>query len=140
MIVDTSALIAILRDEPDAETFAFALAAARAPRISAANYLETAIVIDASRDPIASRHVDDLFTKARLVIEPVTAEQAAIARSAYRDFGKGSGHPAQLNFGDCFAYALAKSAGEPLLFKGEDFSQTDLVPATPPQTEPGRGR
>lgn len=129
MIVDTSALIAILRDEPEAETIAAALAAAQAPRISAANYLETAIVIDASHDPIASRHVDDLFTKARLVIEPVTAEQAAIARAAYRDFGKGRGHPAQLNFGDCFAYALAKSAGEPLLFKGEDFSRTDLVPA-----------
>ncbi|MGH4002884.1 MAG: type II toxin-antitoxin system VapC family toxin [Pseudonocardiaceae bacterium] len=128
MIVDTSALIAILRDEPEAETFALALAAAQAPRISAI-YLETAIVIDASRDPIASRNVDDLFTKARLVIEPVTAEQAAIARAAYRDFGKGSTHPAQLNFGDCFAYALAKSAGEPLLFKGEDFSRTDVVPA-----------
>jgi ribonuclease VapC len=129
LIVDTSALIAILRDEPDAETFALALAAAQVPRISTANYLETAIVIDASRDPIASRHVDDLFTKARLVIEPVTADQADIARAAYRDFGKGSRHPAQLNFGDCFAYALAKSAGEPLLFKGEDFSRTDIVPA-----------
>jgi ribonuclease VapC len=83
-------------------------------------------VIDASRDPIASRHVDELVTRARLIIEPVTAEQAAIARAAYRDFGKGSGHPAQLNFGDCFAYALAKSADEPLLFKGEDFSRTDV--------------
>ncbi|MGH3931567.1 MAG: type II toxin-antitoxin system VapC family toxin [Pseudonocardiaceae bacterium] len=131
MIVDTSALIAILRDEPEAEAFALALASAQAPRISAANYLETAIVIDVSRDPIASRHVDDLCTRARLGIEPVTADQAAIARAAYRDFGKGSGHPAQLNFGDCFAYALAKSADEPLLFKGEDFSNTDLTPAVP---------
>ncbi|MGQ0774700.1 MAG: type II toxin-antitoxin system VapC family toxin [Pseudonocardiales bacterium] len=130
MIVDTSALIAILRDEPEAEAFALALAIEQEPRISAANYLETAIVIDVSRDPIASRHVDDMVTKARLVIEPVTAEQATIARAAYRDFGKCSGHPAQLNFGDCFAYALAKSADEPLLFKGEDFSKTDLVPAT----------
>ncbi len=138
MIVDTSALIAILRDEPDAETFALALAAAQTPRISAANYLETAIVIDASRDPIASRHVDELFTKARLVIEPVTAEQATIARAAYRDFGKGSGHPAQLNFGDCFAYALSKSAGEPLLFKGDDFTRTDLVSAANAQPGPGR--
>ncbi|MFN2494799.1 MAG: type II toxin-antitoxin system VapC family toxin [Pseudonocardiaceae bacterium] len=137
MIVDTSALIAILRDEPEAEMFAIALAAAPAPRVSAANYLETAIVIDTSRDPIASRHVDDLVTKSKLVIEPVTAEQAAIARAAYRDFGKGSGHPAQLNFGDCFAYALAKCTDEPLLFKGADFSQTDLVPATtaPPGAE-----
>lgn len=139
MIVDTSALIVILRAEPEAGTIAAVLAAAQAPRISAANYLETAIVIDASRDPIASRHVDELFTKARLVIEPVTAEQAAIARAAYRDFGKGSGHPAQLNFGDCFAYALAKSAGEPLLFKGEDFSRTDLVPAAIAQAGPGKG-
>lgn len=139
MIVDTSALIAILRDEPEAETIAAALAAAQVPRISAANYLETAIVIDASRDPIASRHVDELFTKARLVIEPVTAEQAVIARAAYRDFGKGSGHPAQLNFGDCFAYALAKMAGEPLLFKGEGFSRTDLVPAADGPAGPEKG-
>ena len=139
MIVDTSALIAILRAEPEAETIAAALAAAQAPRISAANYLETAIVIDASRDPIASRHVDELFTKARLVIEPVTAEQVVIARAAYRDFGKGSGHPAQLDFGDCFTYALAKSAGAPLLFKGEDFSWTDLVPAVIAQAGPGKG-
>lgn len=138
MIVDTSALIAILRDEPEAETIATVLAAAQVPRVSAANYLETVIVIDASRDPIASRHVDDLFIKARLVIEPVTAEHAAIARAAYRDFGKGSGHPAQLNFGD-FAYALAKSAGAPLLFKGEDFSWTDLVPAVIAQAGPGKG-
>ncbi|MGH3803053.1 MAG: type II toxin-antitoxin system VapC family toxin [Pseudonocardiaceae bacterium] len=120
------------RREPQlAKTFAFALAVAQAPRISAANYLETAIVIDASRDPIASRHVDDLCTRATLVIEPVTADQAAIARAAYRDFGKSSSHSAQLNFGDCFAYALAKSADEPLLFKGEGFSRTDLTPAAP---------
>lgn len=139
MIVDTSALIAILRDEPEAETFALTLAAEQAARISAANYLETAIVIDASRDPIASRHVDELLTRAKLVIEPVTVEQVAIARAAYGDFGKGSGHPAQLNFGDCFAYALAKSADEPLLFKGEDFSRTDLVPAAPTVPEQGTG-
>lgn len=139
MIVDTSALIAILRDEPDAEIFAFALAAAQAPRISAANYLETAIVIDGSRDPIASRHVDELCTKARLAIEPVTAEQATIARAAYRDFGKGSEHPAQLNFGDCFAYALAKSVGQPLLFKGDDFSRTDLGSAAIAHPGPGKG-
>lgn len=129
MIVDTSALIAILRDESDAEVYASALASGRDGRISAANYLETAIVIDASRDPVASRHVDDLMTAAALVIEPVTAEQATIARAAYRDFGKGSGHSAQLNFGDCFAYALAKQAREPLLFKGDDFVYTDLTPA-----------
>ncbi len=129
MIVDTSALIAILRDEPEAERFALALAAAPSPRMSAANYLETAIVVDAARDPVVSRQVDDLVAKAGVVLEPVTAEHAWLARAAYRDFGKGSGHAAQLNFGDCFAYALAKSAEAPLLFKGSDFIHTDVVPA-----------
>ena len=121
MIVDTSALIAILRDEPEAREFAIAIAAAGRRRISAANYLETAIVIDGSRDPIASRRFDDLLWEAEIGVEPVTAEQARIAREAYRDFGRGSGHAARLNFGDCFAYALAKTTGEPLLFKGDDF-------------------
>ena len=121
MIVDTSALIAILRDEPEARDFAIALAGADRRRISAANYLETAIVIDGSRDPIASRRFDDLLREAEVAVEPVTAEQARVAREAYRDFGRGSGHAARLNFGDCFAYALAKTAGEPLLFKGADF-------------------
>lgn len=128
MIVDASAIIAILRDEPDAERFARALASRRGPsRMSAANYVEAAVVIDASRDPIASRRFDELIAKAEIAIEPVTFEQARVAREAYRDFGRGSGHPAGLNFGDCFAYALAKTCGEPLLFKGEDFSRTDVV-------------
>jgi ribonuclease VapC len=115
--VDTSALIAILRDEPEARAIAIANADHR--RISAANYLEAAIVIDG--DPIASRRFDDLLREAAIAIEPVTAEQAKVAREAYRDFGRGSGHAARLNFGDCFAYALAKTTGEPLLFKGDDF-------------------
>ncbi|MGI9001624.1 MAG: type II toxin-antitoxin system VapC family toxin [Pseudonocardia sp.] len=131
MIVDTSALIAILRDEPDAETYAAALATAATVRISAASYLETAIVIDSSRDPIASRHVDDLITAASATVEPVTSEHAQIARAAYRDFGRGSGHPARLNFGDCFAYALARHTGEPLLYKGNQFTHTDTTPAIP---------
>jgi len=130
MIVDTSALIAILRDERDAMAFAKAIADAPMRRISAASYVETAAVIDASRDPIASRQFDDLLREARLVIEPVTEAQARIAREAYRDFGRGSGHPANLNFGDCFAYALAKARNEPLLFKGDDFAHTDITPAT----------
>jgi ribonuclease VapC len=130
MIVDTSALIAILRDEPDAMTYARAIAGAAIRRISAANYVETAAVIDASRDPVASRRFDDLLREAELVVEPVTAAQARIAREAYRDFGRGSGHPAQLNFGDCFAYALARETGEPLLFKGKDFGRTDVRSAT----------
>jgi ribonuclease VapC len=121
MIVDTSALIAILRDESEAREFAIAIAQSDRRRISAANYLETAIVIDGSRDPIASRRFDDLLREAEIGIEPVTAEQARVAREAYRDFGRGSGHAARLNFGDCFAYALAKTTGEPLLFKGDDF-------------------
>jgi ribonuclease VapC len=129
MIVDTSALIAILRDEPDAASYARAIQSADSRRISAANFLEAAIVIDMSRDPIASRRFDELCKEAQLVIEPITEAQARIAREAYRDFGKTSGHRAKLNFGDCFAYALAKVTDEPLLFKGDDFARTDIRPA-----------
>ena len=127
MIIDTSALIAILRDEPDAKECALAIEKSNSRRLSAANFVETALVIDGSRDPIASRRFDDLIKEAQIIIEPVTEAQARIAREAYRDFGKGSGHPAKLNLGDCFAYALAKSFGEPLLFKGDDFSRTDVI-------------
>ncbi len=128
MIADSSAILAILRAEAEASACARAIEAATSRRISAANFLESAIVIDGSRDPVASRRLDDLLREAKFVIEPVTEEQAKIAREAYRDFGKGSGNPAQLNFGDCFAYALAKVAGEPLLFKGDDFTHTDIAP------------
>jgi ribonuclease VapC len=121
MIIDTSALIAILRDEPEAATCAEAIEAAPHRRISAANFVEGAIVIDGSRDPVASRRFDDLVKEAQLVIEAVTEVQARIAREAYRDFGRGSGHPARLNFGDCFAYALACATGEPLLVQGRRF-------------------
>jgi ribonuclease VapC len=136
MIIDSSALLAILRAEPEASACAQAIERSPDRRLSAANYLEAAIVIDGSRDPIASRRLDELLREASIVIEPVTAEQAAIAREAYRDFGKGRGHPAQLNFGDCFAYALAKAAGQPLLFKGNDFSHTDITPAWPREVPP----
>jgi ribonuclease VapC len=129
VIVDSSALLAILRAEPEAEACARAIENSAIRRISAANYLEAAIVIDASRDAVASRRFDGLVQEAGLVIEPVTAAQITIAREAYRDFGKGSGHPAQLNFGDVFAYALAKTTREKLLFKGSDFSHTDVAPA-----------
>ena len=129
MIIDTSALIAILRDEPEAAACAKAIEAASRRYISAANFLEAAIVIDGSRDPVASRRFDDLVREAQLVVEPVTEAQARIAREADRDFGRGSGHPARLNFGDCFAYALARLSGEPLLFKGDDFTHTDITPA-----------
>lgn len=131
MIIDTSALIAILRDEPEARACALAIESENnvSRRISAANFFETAAVIDASRDPIASRRLDDLIKEAQIIIAPVTEAQARIAREAYRDYGKGSGHPAKLNFGDCFAYALARATGERLLFKGDDFIHTDVVPA-----------
>jgi len=129
VIVDTSALIAILRDEPEAPIMAQAIEEAAERQISAANWLEAAAVIDGSRDPVASRQFDMLVELAGIAVAPVTEHQARIARAAYRDFGKGSGHPARLNFGDCFAYALAKDTGEPLLFKGHDFVHTDVVPA-----------
>lgn len=126
MILDTSALIAILRDEPEAEEFELKLEGAGASKISAANYVEAACVIDSARDPLVSRRLDDFLREANCDLEPVTERQAQLARQAYRDYGKGSGHPAQLNFGDCFAYALARDRQERLLFKGDDFSHTDI--------------
>jgi ribonuclease VapC len=129
MIFDTSAIIAILRNEPDAARFAQAIADAVDRRISAVNYVEAAAVIDGSRDPVASRRLDDLLREAEVAIEPVTEAQARVAREAYRDFGKGSGHPAKLNFGDCFTYALARVMSEPILFKGDDFPHTDAISA-----------
>jgi ribonuclease VapC len=128
MIVDTSAVIAVLKEESDAPRFLRVLTMSAEPkRMSAANYLEAAIVVDANRNPLLSRRLDDLIVQTEIMAEPVTLEQADIARAAFRDFGRGSGHPAQLNFGDCFAYALAKSTREPLLFKGDDFSHTDVA-------------
>jgi ribonuclease VapC len=129
MILDTSVLIAILRLEAEAPEFARIIERAAQPRISAVSYVEAGVVIDGSKDPIASRRFDELIEAAQIAIEPVTEAQARIARQAYRDFGKASGHPAKLNFGDCFSYALAKSEGEPLLFKGQDFSRTDVKSA-----------
>jgi ribonuclease VapC len=126
MIVDTSALIAIINLEPDGRLFEAALEAAPITRISAGTYLEASIVIDRARDPLVSRRLDEFLAESACIIEPVTATQARIARDAYRDFGKGGGHRAGLNFGDCFAYALAREAGEPLLFKGDDFRHTDI--------------
>lgn len=130
MIIDTSAIIAILKEESDAPRFQRALTlSTKRKRISAANYLEAGIVVDANRNPLLSRRLDDLIVQTEIEVQPVTLEQANIARAAYRDFGRGSGHPAGLNFGDCFAYALAKSMREPLLFKGDDFSHTDVAVA-----------
>ena len=125
MIVDTSVIIAILRDESDAENLSAAVESAEVRRVSAGTYVEAAIVVDANRDPVLSRRLDSFLHQALISIEPVTVEQARIAREAYRDYGKGR-HRAGLNFGDCFAYALAKEKGEPLLFKGNDFGKTDV--------------
>ena len=128
MIVDTSVIIAILRDEPDADAIAAALELPSVRRMSAVSYVEAAVVVDSNRNPVLSRRFDDLLRDVQIAVEPVTVNQARIAREAYRDFGKGR-HRAGLNFGDCFSYALAKVTGEPLLFKGKDFLHTDVEPA-----------
>lgn len=125
MIIDTSTVLAILYQEEDAAEFAEAIATAQVCRMSAANFLEAAINVDMYGDAEASRQLDAFIRHAGIVIEPVTLEHVQIARQAYLDFGKGR-HPAELNFGDCFAYALARATREPLLFKGNDFTKTDL--------------
>ena len=126
MIVDSSALLAILFAEPDRELYAAAIDTAPSVRLSAVSFVEAAARIDMGRSPAASDAFDDLIREARVTIEPVTVEQAHLARRAYRTYGRGSGSPARLNLGDCFAYALATAAGEPLLFKGNDFGHTDV--------------
>ena len=131
MIVDSSALVAIVRQETDAHRYDEAIIAATVPRLSAVNHLEVSLVVDGARDPVLSRRLDRYLEIMRIAIEPLTARQARIARQAHRDFGRGSGHPAKLDFGDCFAYALAADTGEPLLFTGDDFVHTDVTPAVP---------
>ena len=128
MIVDTSALLAILFQEPDAAVFAHAMEVADTRRISAATFLEAAIVVESQTGEGGGRQFDALMRNSLVTIEPVTVEQAHVARQAWADFGKGR-HPARLNICDCFAYALAKVTGEPLLFKGDDFRKTDIHPA-----------
>lgn len=125
MVIDASAILAILLAEDDAERYARAIEAALRPRMSAASYLEAAVVIDNRGDVVARREFDRFMRRTEIEVVAVDREQAEIARQAYRDFGKGR-HPAGLNFGDCFSYALAKSIDEPLLFKGADFSRTDV--------------
>jgi ribonuclease VapC len=126
VIVDTSAIIAILRGEDDAAVYARAIATADVRRISAASFLECGMVLDSQHDPVISRSLDELIEEAELVIEAVTERQARLARQAYADFGRGSGHPAGLNFGDCLSYALALDRREPLLWKGDDFGHTGV--------------
>jgi ribonuclease VapC len=125
MILDTSALAAIFFGEPELELYIQVIHDAERCRISAANFVELSTVVEGQIGPEAGRQCDVFFRRAEIVIEPVTVEQAHLARQAFLDFGKGR-HPAKLNFDDCFAYALAKATGEPLLFKGEDFSKTDV--------------
>ncbi len=126
MIIDSSAIVAIVRGEAEADFLLAAIKAHSDAKMSAGNYLETGIVIDSDRDAALSAGLDPLLDKLGIEIAPVTPEQAKIARQAYRDFGKGSGHKAQLNFGDCFAYALAMERGEALLYKGDDFVHAGL--------------
>jgi ribonuclease VapC len=121
-------MVAILAQEPDAELYIQAISRAPRCRISAGNFIELSIVIDSQFGAEVAQQSDALFRRVRIVVEPVTVEQAHLARQAFHDFGKGR-HAAKLNFGDCFAYALAKITGEPLLFKGEDFKKTDVVSA-----------
>ena len=128
MIIDTSAILAIMFEEPEADRFLNAIAADSSRRISAATLLETTIVLESRSGPAAAHELDAFLKRAQIELEPVTTEQAQTARQAWRRFGKGN-HPAGLNFGDCFAYALAIATQEPLLFKGRDFELTDVPTA-----------
>ena len=127
MIVDSSVLVACLKKEDDYESWTRQLHDAKPHlKLSAASYLETSIVIDGSGDDNASANLDLFLDRLLIEIMPVTAQQARLARAAYARFGKGRDHPAKLNFGDCFSYALSAETGEPLLFKGNDFARTDV--------------
>ena len=125
MVLDTSALLALLLDEPEAEAFRAAVEDDPTRLVSAATLLETALVIEARKGEPGGRELDLLIHKADVVVVPVDTEHVALARKAYRRYGKGR-HEAGLNFGDVFAYALARASGESLLFKGDDFSKTDV--------------
>lgn len=129
MIIDTSAMVAILYGEPEAAAFTRLIHDAATSRISVANYVELSIVIEKQLGPEGMRQAEAFLRRAGIRVEPVTVEQGHLARQAFLDFGKG-GHKAGLNFGDCFAYALARDLDEPLLFKGKDFPETDIRSAT----------
>ena len=129
MIVDSSAIVAILMEEDGFEALQEKLFKTDVAAIGAPTYVETSMVIDGKRNPIASRALDDLLNEFEIATVAFTPEHAAIARAAFRDFGRGSGHPAKLNFGDCLAYAVAKESKQPLLFVGNDFTETDIAQA-----------
>ena len=124
MVIDTSAIMAILKAEPEAQRLADAIDEADTRLMSAASLVEAGIVAESRRE--GGKKLDEFLLRARIEIVPFDADQAAIAREAFRRFGKGR-HRAGLNLGDCFAYALAQHAGDPLLFKGEDFAATDVT-------------
>jgi ribonuclease VapC len=126
MVLDTSALLVLLLDEPEAEGFRAAVEEDMTRLVSAATLLETSLVIEARKGEPGGRELDSLIQKAEVVVVPVDAEHVSEARRAYRRFGKGR-HAAGLNFSDVFAYALARTSGEPLLFKGDDFAKTDIA-------------
>ncbi|HBL26465.1 MAG TPA: VapC toxin family PIN domain ribonuclease [Acidobacteria bacterium] len=134
MVLDTSALLAILFGEPEAELFSRAIAADPKCLVSAFSVLEATVVLSARKGPAGVRELDLLLQSAAASIVSFDAEQALLARAAYEAFGKGR-HPAALNLGDCCSYALARSSGEPLLFKGEDFSRTDATRVRVPSGE-----
>jgi ribonuclease VapC len=125
MVIDSSALVALLLGEPETAGFVAAIADASSRSVSAPSYVETAIVMMTRSGPEAQQQLDRLLADLAIEIVPFTRDQAVLAVAAYRQFGRGSGHPAALNFGDRFSYALAKFRGEPVLFKGNDFSRTD---------------
>ncbi len=128
MIVDTSALLAILFGEPDAKRYETAIAQAITCRMSVANLVEAAVLVESRTGASGGDQLDSLVERSPIELVPITLEQAQAARRAWRIFGKGN-HPAALNFGDCFAYALAETTREPLLFKGSDFALTGIQPA-----------
>ena len=134
MVIDTSALIAILQDEPERRSFNEAIEAADGCVLSVASFVEASMIIESRYGPDGIRALDLFIAKAKIGLVEVDADQAHVARGAFRDYGKGR-HPAGLNFGDCFAYALAKTLGEPLLFKGRDFSLTDVMACIEEQAE-----
>lgn len=129
IVLDTSAIVAILSDEPERRAFNEIIERAPVRFISAGTLLETKMVLFARFGPQASNAVDAFILRASIRIEPVGADTAEIAFEAFRRFGRGSGHPAKLNYGDCFSYALAREKQAPLLFKGGDFGHTDIEPA-----------
>lgn len=126
MIIDSSAICSIALKEPTSERLLSTIIRSEVRLMSAASYLEAAIVVDSRADTVASNQLDTLLTGLGITIEPVTERQSQIARQAYRDYGRSSTSSAKLNFGDCFAYALAKDKNQPLLFVGDDFNKTDL--------------